>query len=61
MCISNYGTRMKYDGIDLMQPIDPSDDYGNYGNVLGKYETSSWEIGRLFSTKRNVWTVRYYC
>ena len=48
MCISNYGTRMKYDGIDLMQPIDPSDDYGNYGNVLGKYESSSWEIPLIF-------------
>ncbi len=48
MSISNYGTRMKYDGLDLIQPIDPSDDYGNYGDVMGKYETSSWELPLIF-------------
>ena len=24
MSISNYGTRLRYDGIDLLTPIDPS-------------------------------------
>ena len=48
MSISNYGTKIKYDGLDLIQPIDPSDDYGNYGDVMGKYETSSWELPLIF-------------
>jgi len=48
MSISNYGTKMKYNGLDLLQPIDPSDDYGNYGDVMGKYETSSWELPLIF-------------
>ena len=39
MSITNYGTRIKYDGLDLIQPIDPDDDYGNFGNVLGQYKT----------------------
>ena len=35
MSISNYGTRMKYDGIDLYQPIDISEyEEGNYGCLL---------------------------
>jgi len=41
MSITNYGTRIKYDGLDLIQPIDPDDDYGNFGNVLGQYKTST--------------------
>jgi len=48
MSISNYGTRMKYDGIDLIQPIDPSEDFGNYADVKGKYETSYWELPLIF-------------
>ena len=48
MSISNYGTRIKYDGLDLTQPIDPSEDYGNFGNVMGQYETSQWELPLLF-------------
>jgi len=48
MSISNYGTRMKYDGLDLIQPIDPSDEYGNYDDVMGKYETSAWELPLIF-------------
>jgi len=35
MSISNYGTKMKYDGIDLLNPIDISpDEAGNYQNLL---------------------------
>ena len=48
MSISNYGTQIKYDGLDLIQPIDPSEDYGNFGNVMGQYETSQWELPLLF-------------
>ena len=48
MSISNYGTRVKYDGLDLVQPIDPDDDYGNFGNVMGQYKTSNWELPLIF-------------
>ncbi len=49
MSISNYGTRMKYDGIDLLRSIDirPEED-GNYADVAGKFETSEWELPLIF-------------
>tara|TARA_B100000749_G_scaffold77077_2_gene58040 strand:- start:4917 stop:5987 length:1071 start_codon:yes stop_codon:yes gene_type:complete len=49
MSISNYGTRMKYDGIDSYQPIDISEfEDGNYGDVAGQFRTSEWELPLLF-------------
>jgi len=49
MSISNYGTRMKYDGIDGYQPIDISEfEEGNYGDVAGQFRTSEWELPLLF-------------
>jgi len=49
MSISNYGTRMKYDGIDLYQPIDISEyEDGNYGDVAGAFRTSEWELPLIF-------------
>ena len=49
MSISNYGTRLRYDGIDLMVPIDPEpDEYGNYDDVEGLYKTSEWELPLIF-------------
>ena len=49
MCISNFGTRMKYDGIDLYQPIDISEyEEGNYGDVAGQFRTQEWELPLLF-------------
>ena len=49
MSISNYGTRMKYDGIDNYQPIDISEfEEGNYGDVSGQFRTSEWELPLLF-------------
>ncbi len=48
MSISNYGTRVKYDGLDLYQPIDISDEYGNYSDVWGQFHTSKWELPILF-------------
>ncbi|MBN1893750.1 PorV/PorQ family protein [bacterium] len=49
MSISNYGTKMKFDGMDLLQPIDP-DPYtsGEYDNVEGQYKTQAWELPLLF-------------
>jgi len=48
MSISNYGTRIRYDGLDLYQPIDISNDYGNYSNTWGQFHTSNWELPILF-------------
>ncbi len=49
MSISNYGTKMKYDGMDLMHPIDIlPDKEGNYRDVAGKFETQSWELPLIF-------------
>lgn len=49
MSISNYGTRMQYNGMDLLHPIDPDpDSYGEYGNVEGQYKTQSWELPLIF-------------
>ena len=48
MSITNYGTRVKYDGLDLVQQIDPDEDYGNFGNVIGQYKTSNWELPLIF-------------
>tara|TARA_Y100000588_G_scaffold390903_1_gene497753 strand:- start:13636 stop:14685 length:1050 start_codon:yes stop_codon:yes gene_type:complete len=49
MSISNYGTRMKYDGLDLYQPIDISEyEEGNYGDVAGQFRTQEWELPLLF-------------
>ena len=49
MSISNYGTRMKYDGIDNYQPIDISEyEEGNYGDVAGQFRTSEWELPLIF-------------
>jgi hypothetical protein len=45
MSISNYGTRMRYDGIDLLRPIDIlPDQNGNYKNVEGQYRLQQWEM-----------------
>jgi len=48
MSISNYGTRMKYDGMDLLQPLDISEDNGNYKDVEGQYRLQSWELPLIF-------------
>ena len=49
MSISNYGTRMRYDGIDLLNPIDISlYENGNYGDVPGQFRTQAWELPLLF-------------
>jgi len=49
MSISNNGTRMKYDGIDLIYPIDiPPDDAGNFEDVPGQFRTQDWELPLIF-------------
>ncbi|NQV38526.1 MAG: PorV/PorQ family protein [Candidatus Marinimicrobia bacterium] len=49
MSIANYGTRMRYDGIDLLNPIDISEyENGNYGDVPGQFRTQEWELPLIF-------------
>jgi len=55
MSISNYGTRMKYDGMDLLQPIDIQPYEvgswrweGNYKSAKGKFELQPWELPLIF-------------
>ncbi len=49
MSISNYGTKMKFDGMDLLFPIDilPEKE-GNYRDVEGKFSLQSWELPLIF-------------
>ncbi|MCI0513813.1 PorV/PorQ family protein [candidate division KSB1 bacterium] len=49
MSISNYGTRLRYDGIDLLNPIDilPAEN-GNFKDVPGQFRLSAWELPLIF-------------
>ena len=50
MNISNFGTEMKLDGEDLLQPadVDPSH-AGNNANITSKLETDSWPLPLVFA------------
>lgn len=49
MSISNYGSRMKYNGMDLLQPIDIAvDEEGNYKDVEGQFRLQGWELPLIF-------------
>lgn len=49
MSISNYGTRMKFDGLDLTYPIDIlPDQSGNYANTPGQFQLQGWELPLMF-------------
>lgn len=49
MSISNYGTRMRFDGMDLLQPIDilPYEN-GNFRDVQGAFKLQEWELPLIF-------------
>jgi opacity protein-like surface antigen len=49
MSISNYGTKLQYDGTNLLNPIDilPNEN-GNYKDVPGQFRLSSWELPLIF-------------
>jgi len=45
MSISNYGTKMTYDGIDLKETVDiEPDENGNYAYIPTRFETEGWEL-----------------
>ncbi|MBN1780827.1 PorV/PorQ family protein [bacterium] len=49
MSIANYGSRMRFDGIDLLAPIDPYPDVkGNFQNSRGAYRLNAWELPLIF-------------
>lgn len=49
MSISNYGSRLQYDGIDLKRPIDEEpDEAGNFAYVPARFETQNWELPLIF-------------
>ena len=49
MSISNYGTKLQYNGIDLKRPIDESpSEAGNFEYVPARYETQGWELPLIF-------------
>jgi hypothetical protein len=49
MSIANYGSHYKFDGMDLLNPIDISvDEHGNYRDVPGKFELQEWELPLIF-------------
>ncbi len=49
MSIANYGTKLRYDGMDLLQPIDilPDED-GNFSDVPGQFKLEGWELPLIF-------------
>ena len=49
MSISNYGTTLRYDGMDLQVPINPNEyEDGEFDNVEGLYKTADWELPLIF-------------
>ncbi len=47
--ISNYGSKLSYNGIDLKQTVDIApDEEGNYKYVPVRYELASWELPLIF-------------
>ncbi|KAA3616742.1 MAG: hypothetical protein DWQ05_12085 [Calditrichaeota bacterium] len=49
MSISNYGTRLKYDGIDLYNPIDIlPNEAGNFRDTPGQFHLENWELPLIF-------------
>lgn len=49
MSVSNYGTPMTYDGIDLVYPIDIApNENGNYKDTPGQFKMQAWELPLIF-------------
>jgi hypothetical protein len=49
MSISNYGSRMEYDGVDLVNPIDIlPDEEGNFNDTPGQFRLEQWELPLIF-------------
>lgn len=50
MNIANFGTEMKLDGKDLLQPVDIDPGHsGNNENIIAKLDTDSWTLPLFFT------------
>jgi hypothetical protein len=59
MSISNYGTPLRYDGLDLLNPIDilPGE-AGNYRDASGQFRLQEWELPLIFRIGTSVTPVK---
>jgi len=49
MSLYNYGTRLRYRGLDLLRSLDIApDEAGNYKDVQVEYRTESWDLPLIF-------------
>jgi hypothetical protein len=49
MSISNYGSTLRYEGLDLLSPIDVDPNTaGNYQSAPGRLATQEWELPLIF-------------
>jgi hypothetical protein len=49
MSISNFGTQLKYDGMDLLRNLDINElEAGHFETAQGKFELRSWELPLIF-------------
>jgi len=61
MSLSNYGTRMKYEGIDLLNSVDIlPDDAGNYKDTKVFYAADAWELPLIFRVGLSVLPIATY-
>lgn len=59
MNITNFGTEMKMDGKDLLQPVDIDPAHaGNNANIVAALETSSWTLPLMFTVGLGMDVVR---
>jgi hypothetical protein len=60
MSLSNYGTPLKYNGLDLMRSHDELPfEGGNYQDAKVKFETDSWELPLIFRIGVSMTPIRY--
>jgi hypothetical protein len=49
MSMSNFGTPLKYDGMDLLRNLDINDlESGHFETAKGKFELNAWELPLIF-------------
>ena len=60
MSISNYGSTLKYDGLDLLNPIDVAPtEAGNYKDASGQFRLQEWELPLIFRIGASITPIKY--
>jgi hypothetical protein len=60
MSISNFGTHLKYDGMDLLRNLDINElESGHFETATGKFELRSWELPLIFRIGFSVIPVKF--